>query len=170
VRKALFLDRDGVVNVDYDYVHKIEEFTFIDGIFELCRRCQEQGYLVVVVTNQSGIARKRYSEADFAELSRWMVARFAEEGVTVSGVYHCPHHPEITGPCRCRKPEPGMLLEAARDLEIDLRASILVGDKERDIEAAIRAGVLRRYLYDPAHHGTPTRATAVVKTLEEVPC
>lgn len=170
MRKALFLDRDGVVNVDYDYVHRVEEFVFIDGIFELCRRCQEKGYIVVVVTNQSGIARKRYSEAEFAELSRWMVARFADKGVAIGGVYHCPHHPEITGPCRCRKPEPGMLLEAARDLEIDLGASIMVGDKERDIEAAIRAGVPKRYLYDPAHHGMPTRATAVVKTLEEVPC
>lgn len=168
--KALFLDRDGVVNVDHDYVHKVEEFDFIDGIFELCRRFQEEGYRIVIVTNQSGIARQRYSEADFAELSRWMIAQFAEQGVEINGVYHCPHHPDITGSCRCRKPEPGMLLDAAKDLHLDLERSIMIGDKERDIEAAIRAGVPKQYLFDPAYHGKATRATAVVTSLEAVPC
>ncbi|MEA3373895.1 MAG: D-glycero-beta-D-manno-heptose 1,7-bisphosphate 7-phosphatase [Campylobacterota bacterium] len=167
---ALFLDRDGVINVDTAYLHKIEDFDFIDGIFDLCKRAQEKGYLIVVVTNQSGIARGHYSEEEFETLTHWMVEQFAEAGIQISGVYHCPHHPDITGPCRCRKPEPGMLLDAAEDLNIDLRQSLLVGDKERDIEAAIRSGVPVQYLFDPQHDNKDSKATAVVRTLKEVKC
>ncbi len=167
---ALFLDRDGVINVDTAYLHKIEDFKFIDGIFDLCRRCQKKGYLIVVVTNQSGIARGQYTEEDFETLTHWMVEQFGEAGIRVSGVYHCPHHPDITGACRCRKPEPGMLLDAAEDLNIDLANSLLVGDKERDIEAAIHAGVSTRYLFDPRHTGKETKATAVIAALKEVKC
>lgn len=169
-RPALFLDRDGVINVDIDYLHKIEDFDFIDGIIELCRHCQAQGYLIVVVTNQSGIARGRYSEEDFETLTHWMVEEFAKEGVQINGVYHCPHHPDITGKCRCRKPEPGMLLDAAEDLEIDLAHSLLIGDKERDIEAAIRAGVPTQYLYAPSASEISTKATAVISSLNEAAC
>jgi D-glycero-D-manno-heptose 1,7-bisphosphate phosphatase len=169
-RPALFLDRDGVINVDTDYLHKAEDFVFIEGIFELCRRCREKGYKIVVVTNQSGIARNKYSEEDFEQLSHWMVEQFSEHGVQVDGVYHCPHHPDITGQCSCRKPEPGMLLDAAEDLQIDLTASLLVGDKERDIEAAIRAGVPRQYLYDPEGHSGDSAATAVIASFQEIVC
>ncbi len=170
MQPALFLDRDGVINVDTDYLHRIEDFEFIDGIFDLCRRCQENGYKIVVVTNQSGIARGKYSEEDFEILTHWMVEEFAKNNVTVHGVYHCPHHPDITGPCECRKPEPGMLLNAAEDLDIDLPRSLLVGDKERDVEAALRAGVSRQYLFDQQGHCTQSKATAIVQTFDEVPC
>lgn len=170
MNKALFLDRDGVINVDYDYVHTVDAFEFIDGIFALCRRVQEAGYIIIVVTNQSGIARGRYSEAQFAALSTWMIEAFKAEGVEITGVYHCPHHPDITGPCHCRKPEPGMLLDAAREHHIDLSRSMLVGDKERDIEAAIRAGVPKQYLFDADHGEKVTAATAVVSALEEIVC
>lgn len=167
-KPALFLDRDGVVNVDHDYVHRIDEFDFIDGIFDVCRRYQDQGYLIFVVTNQSGIARKRYSEEDFAILSDWMVGEFERQGVTISQVYHCPHHPDITGPCACRKPGPGMLLQAAEEFGVDLKNSVLIGDKERDIEAALNAGVPTTYLY--VHDGRPaqTKATAVIRSLAEL--
>jgi D-glycero-D-manno-heptose 1,7-bisphosphate phosphatase len=169
-KPALFLDRDGVINVDYDYVHTIEQFHFIDGIFELCRRAQEQGYKIVVVTNQSGIARGRYDDAQFMRLSTWMVEQFAAEGVTIDGIYYCPHHPKISGACACRKPEPGMLLDAANALDLDLARSLLLGDKERDIEAAIRAGVPTQIFYDPYEHVSQTKATQVVRSLNEVLC
>jgi len=167
---ALFLDRDGVVNVDYDYVHTIEAFDFIAGIFDLCRRCQAKGYKIVIVTNQSGIARGRYSDEQFAHLSEWMVDRFKEEGVDIHGVFYCPHHPDISGECSCRKPAPGMLLDAAEQLDLDLSRSMLVGDKERDIEAAINAGVPTQILYDPDRHIATTKATQIIRSLHEAVC
>lgn len=170
MNKALFLDRDGVINVEKDYLYKIEEFEFIDGIFDLCRSYQEKGYLIIIVTNQSGIARGYYGEDDFARLSEWMVDQFKERGIDIAAIHYCPHHPDISGTCSCRKPEPGMLLDAAEHLDIDMGASVMVGDKERDIEAAINAGVLTQYLY--VHDTVPktTKATAVIATLQEAVC
>ena len=169
-RPALFLDRDGVINVEKDYLYKIEDFEFIEGIFELCRYYQDKGYLTVVVTNQSGIARGYYSEDDFARVSEWMVDEFKEAGVNMSGIYYCPHHPDISGTCSCRKPEPGMLLDAAEALGIDLENSVMIGDKERDIEAAINAGVSTQYLYDPDGKISETKATANISSLKEAMC
>lgn len=168
LKPALFLDRDGVINVEKNYLHKVEDFEFIDGIFELCRHFQEQGYLIVVVTNQSGIARGYYNEEEFAVLTAWMVEAFAKRGITVAQVYHCPHHPDITGVCDCRKPEAGMLMQAKEELGIDLENSVLIGDKERDIDAAVNAGLRRHYLFDPEHHAKGSRATAVIGTLKEL--
>ena len=163
LRPALFLDRDGVINIEKNYLHKKEEVEFIEGIFELCRYYQAKGYLIVVVTNQSGIARGYYSEKDFATLTFWMIEVFAREGVEIAQVYHCPHHPEISGECDCRKPHPGMLLKAATALHIDLEHSVLVGDSERDIEAAQRAGVKESYLLTSAP--TQTKATENIHSL-----
>ena len=145
-RRALFLDRDGVINVDHGYVHRSEDFEFIDGIFDLCRYAHAQGWLLVVVTNQAGVARGLYSEEDFHELTRWMLARFAAEGAPITAVYFCPTHPTAgEGAYRResfrRKPNPGMLLEAAQEHSIDLQASALVGDKGSDILAGRAAGV-----------------------------
>ncbi len=170
VNKALFLDRDGVINVEKDYLYKIEEFEFIEGIFDLCRYYKQKGHLIVVVTNQSGIARGYYSEDDFSRLSEWMVDEFKEQGIDIAGVYYCPHHPDISGACSCRKPEPGMLLDAAEMLDIDLKGSVMVGDKERDIEAAVRAGVSRCYLYSHVTELPETKATAVISQLKEAAC
>ncbi len=166
-RPALFLDRDGVINVEKHYVHRREDFEFVDGIFELCAAYRDAGFRIVVVTNQSGIARGYYGEDDFAELSRWMRARFAEHGITVDGVYHCPHHPDITGACACRKPEPGMFLDAAHDLNLDLARSVMVGDSERDIVAARRAGVGHTFLYAPGGAPRPTQADRVIADLRD---
>jgi D-glycero-D-manno-heptose 1,7-bisphosphate phosphatase len=150
-RWALFLDRDGVINADFGYVHRVDQIVFLEGIFDLCRAARVQGYAIVVITNQAGIGRGLYSEADFQTLMAWMTGAFSREGAPVDGVYHCPHHPEhglgaYRVHCACRKPEPGMLLEAQRDLSLDLARSILIGDKMHDIEAARRAGVGRRVL------------------------
>lgn len=141
IRPALFLDRDGVVNVEKNYLYRIREFEFLDGIFELCSRFQSAGYAIVVVTNQAGIARGYYAEDDVKVLHAWMLERFAERGIRIAGVYHCPHHPDFSGPCPCRKPEPGMILRARDELGLDLPGSVLLGDKESDIEAGRRAGI-----------------------------
>ena len=165
-RPALFLDRDGVINIEKNYLHKVEDFEFIDGIFALCKKYQALGYLIVVVTNQSGIARGYYSEEEFSLLTRWMVDVFNREGIAISDVYHCPHHPDISGVCNCRKPEPGMLLEAAKKHNIDLKHSLLVGDSERDITAAYQAGVEETYLFSP--DATTSAATKIIRSLKEL--
>ena len=146
MKRALFLDRDGVINEDRRYVHRIEDFQFIDGIFDLCRAATRAGMMIIVVTNQAGIGRGFFTEQQFQALTDWMNARFAEQGVTIDQVYHCPHHP-VHGighyklDCLCRKPNPGMILRARDDHRICLRNSILIGDKELDIVAAKAAGV-----------------------------
>jgi len=139
--KALFLDRDGTINVEKNYVYKIEDFEFIEGIFELIRNYQTQGFLIFIITNQSGIARGYYSEDDFNKLTNWMLNQFKKEGISIAKVYHCPHHPDFTEPCDCRKPKPGMLLQAIKEFNIDPETSVLIGDKQRDIFAGKNAGI-----------------------------
>ncbi|QDP00816.1 D-glycero-beta-D-manno-heptose 1,7-bisphosphate 7-phosphatase [Thalassotalea sp. PS06] len=147
--KALFLDRDGIINIDHGYVSKIELFDFMPGIFEICFAAQQKGYLLIVVTNQSGIGRGKYTEEDFHHLTDWMKARFAEHDVTIDDVMYCPHHPTSANPpylkdCLCRKPGPGMILDAASRHDINLSESIFLGDKRSDMEAAIAGNVPTR--------------------------
>ena len=167
-QKALFLDRDGVINIEKEYLYRQEDFEFIDGIFDLCRHYQKLGYLIFIVTNQSGIARGFYSEEDFAKLTAWMLGEFAKRGVKITKVYHCPHHPKLSGECSCRKPKPGMLLDAAKEFDIDLKNSIIIGDKERDIEAGLNAGLKESYLFDESGSVTESKATKIVKKLDEI--
>lgn len=146
LRPALFLDRDGVINVDHGYVCTPERTEFVDGIFDLVRTANQHNYLVVVVTNQAGIARGFYSESDFREYMAWMGGEFERQGSWLDAVYYCPHHPTAgslgySGACSCRKPAPGLILAARNDLDIDLAASVLVGDKPSDIAAGHAAGV-----------------------------
>ena len=141
MNKALFIDRDGVINVDKVHVFRKEEFEFTEGIFDLCSKYSEKGYLILVITNQAGIAKGIYGEADFLELTGWMTGQFAERGIKIAKVYHCPHHPDFTGPCTCRKPGPGMILRAIEDFDLDISQCILIGDKESDLEAGRRAGI-----------------------------
>ena len=146
LRKAAFLDRDGVINLDRAYVHKWEEFEFVPGAVDAMRRLKQAGYALVVVTNQSGLARGMYTEEQYQTLTAQMRKALANAGAEVDAVYHCPHHPkgnvpELAVECDCRKPEPGMILRAARELGLSLADSILVGDKPSDIDAARAAGV-----------------------------
>jgi len=150
-QKALFLDRDGVINHEIGYLHRAEDVRFVDGIFSLGRTAQSLGYKLIVVTNQSGIARGFYTPADFETLMHWMSAQFAKEGVTLDAVYHCPYHPEhgigeYKREHEDRKPSPGMLLRAARDLSLDLTQSLLIGDRCSDIVAANTAGLRQAFL------------------------
>jgi len=168
MNKALFLDRDGVVNVEKDYLYKREDFEFIDGILELCKHYQDLGYMIVIVTNQSGIARKYYSEKDFELLTNWMLAEFKKKNIHISKVYHCPHHPDINIKCSCRKPEPGMILEAKEEFNLDLTHSLMIGDKERDIEAACNAGISETYLFDENNQIRSSKATKTVSKLDEI--
>lgn len=146
MRPALFLDRDGVINVDRGYVGKIEDFTFIDGIFELVRTARDLGFVPVVVTNQSGIARGFYTEADFESLTGWMLKRFEAEGAPIERVDYCPNLQDapLAQYRRAdprRKPGPGMLLDAVAELGLDASRSAMIGDKWSDALAAHAAGV-----------------------------
>lgn len=153
-RRALFLDRDGVINVDHAYVSKKDDFEFIDGIFQLCREAKRRDYMLIVITNQAGIARGYYSERDFLFLTNWMKDIFLAEGCELDAVYYSPYHPnygigEYKRQSDCRKPQPGMILRAASEFHVDLGRSVLIGDKDTDIKAGINAGVGCNLLFSP---------------------
>ncbi len=170
MNKALFLDRDGIINVDHGYVFKKENFEFVDGIFELCRLASDKGYSLIVITNQAGIARGYYNEEDFLTLSSWMKLQFKHENINIDDVFYCPHHPtegkgELLKTCSCRKPEPGMIIQAAEKHNVDLKQSIFIGDKISDMQAAQNAGVYKRILvasqYDDHQQITAHRITSI---------
>lgn len=176
MRPALFLDRDGVVNVDHGYVSTPAQFEFLDGIFDLCRAARERGFWIFIITNQAGIGRGYYTEHDFQALTDWMKAAFKAAGAEIDAVYYSPYHPEHgVGEYRkdsdCRKPKPGMLIQATREFEVDLGRSVLVGDKSSDIEAGLAAGVARNLLFVPPagnrYDETSQGATAVIESLRE---
>lgn len=152
-RRALFLDRDGVVNLDHAYVHRPEDTDWLPGIFTLVAEAAAAGYLPIVVTNQAGIARGLYDAAAFQRYTAWMHAEFAGRGAPLLATYHCPHHPTaglgaLRVACGCRKPQPGMLLRAIADWDIAPGLSLMLGDKASDLEAAARAGVGRALLVE----------------------
>jgi D-glycero-D-manno-heptose 1,7-bisphosphate phosphatase len=137
LRKALFIDRDGVINEDTGYPHKPEHIRFNEMAFTLCKQAAEKGYLLVVITNQAGVAKGRFTEEDVTALHEWMAGEFTKRGISIARFYYCPHHPEATVPayrlaCNCRKPKPGMIERAAKDLSIDIMKSLVIGDKLSD--------------------------------------
>lgn len=175
-RAALFLDRDGVINVEKSYVHRIQDFEFVEGIVDLCLHATSKGMAIVVVTNQAGIARGYYTEDEFQDLTRWMCERFAEQGVVIDAVYHCPYHPEhgvgtYQRESFDRKPNPGMILRARDELGLDLAQSVLIGDKYSDIAAGRSAGVGRTILLcvheNDKSHAKLSQADVQVLSLRE---
>ncbi|MBN1925472.1 MAG: HAD family hydrolase [Prolixibacteraceae bacterium] len=145
MNKALFLDRDGVINEEVNYLHKIEDFVFIEEIFPVCKFYSEHGFILIVITNQAGIAKGIYTETEYEILTRWMLAEFSKKGITIEKVYHCPHHPDYSGECDCRKPKPGLILKAGKEFNINFKKSLLIGDKLSDIEAGLNAGIIHVY-------------------------
>ena len=138
MNKAVFLDRDGTINVEKNYLYKIEDFEFIPGAVEAMKIMRDQGYLIVIVTNQSGIARGYYAEKDVEKLDVWLTGVLREKGIDVAGIYYCPHLPDAVVEkyrceCDCRKPGTGLFHKAADELDIDLSKSIVIGDRDRDI-------------------------------------
>ncbi len=144
--KALFLDRDGVINHNYGYVHKISEFKFIEGIFHLVEIAKKKGYLVIIVTNQAGIGRGLYTEEDFLNLMEWVKIQFKENNSNIDDIFFCPFHPvhgigSYKKDSYRRKPNPGMLIDAQKKYQIDLSESIIIGDNISDIEAGKLVGL-----------------------------
>ena len=151
VKKVAFLDRDGVINLDSGYVHKYENITYTPGIFKKCLELKDSGFELVVITNQSGIARGKYSEKDFHFLMSLILRDFEKKGCGILDYFFCPHLkgskiPEYNKNCDCRKPKPGMIMAAAQKHNINLKKSILIGDKISDIEAGISIGIDRNFL------------------------
>ena len=147
--KTIFLDRDGVINKETGYLHKIEDFKFINGVFEACQHYEQLGYKIIIVTNQSGISRGHYSEDDFRNITDWMITQFNKNNIQILDTFHCPHLPDSG--CNCRKPKPGMLLEAKKKYNINMLESWMIGDKETDITAAISSGINNTILVKSGH-------------------
>ncbi len=142
--KVAFLDRDGVINKDVGYAHKIEQFEFIGGCIEALQLLQTHGFEIIIVTNQSGIGRGYYSEEDYQLLTDWYCEELAKENVKVKAIFHCPHSPEEH--CDCRKPKPGLFQQACDSFPINIDQSVMVGDKLSDIKAAKSIGIDRCFL------------------------
>ena len=169
--KTIFLDRDGVINKEINYLHKIDNFEFIDGVFQACQYLISLGYKIIIITNQSGISRGYYTENDFKIITDWMKAEFKKNDITIFDIFHCPHLPDSN--CNCRKPKPGMLLEAKYKHNIDMQNSWVIGDKEDDIKAANHAGIKNTILVRSGHKIDESNSNALqiidsIKNIYEV--
>lgn len=174
--KAIFLDRDGVVNIEKDYVYRIDDFVFIDGVFDACLALNQAGYIIIIMTNQAGIGRGYYTETDFFNLTNWMLSEFKKKSINIEDVYFCPHHAvhgkgKYLTSCECRKPKPGMIIKASVEHKLDLENSFLVGDKLTDIQAGQAAGIGQNFFVRtgksiPDEHCT--LADGVFNTLPDV--
>lgn len=151
--KALFLDRDGVINEDYGYVYEISKFHLVDNIQTLIKQAEISGYKVIIITNQAGIGRNFFSNNDFLKITKYMKELFLKDNCNIDAVYHCPYHPtegvgEYLKDSYDRKPNPGMLLRAQKDFNLDMNKSILIGDKMSDIDAGRNALVKTNILFN----------------------
>lgn len=160
MRKVAFLDRDGVINHDTGYISKWDDFKIFDGVISALSSLVEGGYELVIITNQSGIARGLFTNSEYQNLTQTMKEFFLKHKITFLDIYHCPHHPDGNIPstsieCDCRKPRPGMILNAAKKYDIDLNSSILIGDKISDIECGKNAGIKKNYLITSKYHNLP---------------
>lgn len=140
MNKAVFLDRDGVVNKEIGYVYRVEDFILTDDIIPALQKLQAAGFMFVVITNQSGIAKELYTHSDVIKIHAYLGKLMKENNITIAEMYYCPHHSDVE-PCTCRKPNSGMIEKAIARFNIDVKQSYMIGDKERDFEAANRAGI-----------------------------
>ena len=147
--RTIFLDRDGVINKEINYLYKIEDFEFIAGVFETCKYFINNNFQIIIITNQSGISRGYYTEAQYNILNNWMLEQFKKNNISILDVLHCPHMPDSN--CDCRKPKPGMLIAAKNKYNIDMQNSWLIGDKEVDIKAANNADIIKTILVRSGH-------------------
>jgi len=157
--KTIFLDRDGVINKEVNYLYKIEEFEFINGTFDACLYFLKLGYKIIIISNQSGISRGYYTEKDYQKLTQWMISQFNKNGIEILDTLHCPHSPEFN--CNCRKPKPGMFNVAISRYSIDFEASWMIGDKETDITAANLAGISNTILVRSGHKIEESKSNAM---------
>ncbi|CAC9533841.1 D-glycero-beta-D-manno-heptose-1,7-bisphosphate 7-phosphatase (EC 3.1.3.82) [uncultured Gammaproteobacteria bacterium] len=166
--RVVFLDRDGVINQEVGYLYKIEDFVFIDGVFSACQMFQKLGFKIIVITNQSGIARGYYNRSDFDKLNAWMVNEFKQNKVDILDVFYCPHAPEDE--CHCRKPKAGMFTDAQKKYPIDALNSWMIGDKENDITAAKVAGIKNTVLVRSGHKidEKDSNARFILDSIEQV--
>ena len=166
--KAIFLDRDGVINKEKHYLYKIEDFEFIDGVFDSLKYCQDLGYKLFIITNQSDIGRGYYTNDDFDILTSWMLDKFAKNSITISQVECCPHAPSEK--CRCRKPDTLMVENILQNFDIDLEQSYLVGDKDSDILCAINSGIKNTIQVKTGHKFDleQSKATYVVDSIKDI--
>lgn len=146
MNKAAFFDRDGTINIDKGYVHRIEDFEFIKGMPEFIKKYNDEGYKVIVVTNQAGIARGYYTQKEVDILHNYINEELAQIGAHIDAFYICPHHPDFTGDCNCRKPKTGMIEQAIKDFDIDVKQSVLFGDKPWDIKCGEKCGIKSYYI------------------------
>jgi D-glycero-D-manno-heptose 1,7-bisphosphate phosphatase len=174
--RAIFLDRDGVINIDHGYVHSVDNFDFIDGIFDLVRAAHAKNLKVVVVTNQAGIGRGFYSVQQFHQLTSWMCKEFMNAGAPIDKVYFSPFHPtegldEYKKDDFSRKPNPGMILQAQQELGLNLANSMLIGDKARDIQAGISAGLGLNILFtqEQLQESAPHQCHLINSLVEALP-
>ena len=142
--KTIFLDRDGVINKEVEYLFRISDFEFIEGVFNACLYFQQLDYKIIIISNQSGIARGYYTKSDYQKITEWMLNQFNIKGISILDILYCPHGPESS--CDCRKPKPGMLIEAEYKYNISMKDSWMIGDKETDIKAANLAGITNTIL------------------------
>ena len=165
--KTIFLDRDGVINKEINYLHKIVDFEFIDGVFEACQYLQSLEYKIIVITNQSGISRGLYTNNDYQIITKWMVSQFMKNNISILDTFHCPHLPDSG--CNCRKPKPGMLLEAKKKYNINMLESWMIGDKETDITAAISSGINNTILVKSGHkiNEADSRAKFIIDSINQ---
>lgn len=163
-KKAIFLDRDGVINIEKDYLYKIEDFEFIDGLFDALRYLQSLGFLLFIITNQSGIGRGYYKEEDLKILTNWMIKEFEKNKIKISDLQYCPHSPEVF--CTCRKPKSGMIETIAQKFKIDFENSWLIGDKQSDIECAKNSGILHTIQVRSGHSFETSNADFIIDKVD----
>ena len=167
-KKIIFLDRDGVINYEVGYLYEISKFKFIEGVFETLDYLRKLDYEFIIITNQSGIAKGKYSVADYHRLEKWIMKQFLKKNIKILNIYFCPHNPEDN--CKCRKPKPGLILNAFETYTIDKENSWMVGDKETDIECAQNAGITNTVLVRSGHQidETKTNASYVLDSIRDL--